>query len=110
MIVKVTVSPTEARKGSPILESAGSTITVAVTVKVSVAVLPTPPFVDDTGSLVLLKVPVVVAVTLTMIVQTPPPMRLPPLKLIPFPPETAVTVPAQLLARFSGDAFTTPFG
>lgn len=110
VMVKVTVSPTEACRGSPILESAGSIITAEVTVNISVAVLPTPPFVDDTGSLILLKVPVVVAVTLTIIVQTPPPMRLPPLKLMLLPPEIAVTVPPQLLARLSGEVFTNPSG
>ena len=110
VIVNVTVSPIEACNGLPALERAGSMITAEVTVKVSAAVLPVPPLVDDTGSLVLLKVPVVPAVTLTMIVQTPPPMRLPPLKLILFPPEIAFTVPPQLLARFIGEAFTTPAG
>ena len=92
------------------MESAGSTITAAVTVKISVAVLPVPPFTDDTGSLALLKVPAVEAVTFMMIVQTPPPTMLPPLKLIVLPPETAVTIPLQLLARFIGDAFTSPPG
>ena len=92
------------------MESAGSTITAAVTVNVSLAVLPMLPFTDDTAPLVLLKLPVVVAVTLMMIVQTPPPIILPPLKLILFTPETAVIVPPQLLARFSGDALTTPLG
>ena len=92
------------------MERAGSTIMVAVTVNVSVAVFPIPPFVEDTGPLVLVRVPVVDATTFTMIVQSPPPVIVPPLKLIPFPPETAVIVPPQLLARLSGDALTTPLG
>ena len=63
-----------------------------------------PPLVDDTGSLILLNIPAVPTVTFMMIVQTPPPVILPPLKMIVFPPETAVTDPPQLLARLSGDA------
>ena len=100
----------EACKGLPVLERAGSTITAAVTVKISVAMLPVPPFADDTGSLVLLKVPAVEAVTFMMMVQTPPPGILPPLKVIVLPPAAAVTVPPQLLARFSGVAFINPLG
>ena len=81
-----------------------------VTVNVSVAALPVPPFADDTGSLVLLKMPVAVPVTFIRIVQALPPVILPPLKLILFPPDAAVTVPPQLLARFIGVAFTNPAG
>jgi hypothetical protein len=109
-MVKVTVSPTEADRGLPAFERAGSTITAAPTVNVSVAVLPIPPFVDDTFWLTLFRTPTVDAVTFTMIVQTPPPVMLPPLKLTLSTPETAVIVPPQLLARFSGDALTTPLG
>ena len=69
-----------------------------------------PPFVDDTVPLVLFLIPAVVPVTSTMIVQEFPPAMLPPLRLIVFPPETAVTVPPQLLARFSGVALITPVG
>ena len=110
VIVKVTVSPTEATEGLPAFERAGSTISAVFTVSVSVAVLPMPPFVDDTASLVLFLIPVVVAVTFTMTVQEPPPAMLPPLKLILLPPAAAATVPPQLFAVFGGDAFTTPLG
>ena len=74
------------------------------------AVLPLPPFVEDTVPLILFLIPAVVAVTSTMIVQEFPPAMLPPLRLIVFPPETAATDPPQLLARFNGVALTTPLG
>lgn len=77
---------------------------------VALAVLPEPPFVDDTLSLILFRIPAVVAVTSIMTVQEFPPAMLPPVKLIVFPPDPAVTAPPQLLARFNGFALTTPVG
>lgn len=77
---------------------------------VALAAFPMPPFVDDIVPLILFLIPAVVAVTSTMTVQEFPPAILPPLRLIVFPPETAVTVPPQLLARFNGVALTTPLG
>jgi hypothetical protein len=72
-------------------------------------VLPSPPFVDVTLTL-LFFVPLVVPNTSTLIVHEPPIGRLPPDKLTVPEPAVAVIVPLQVAANPLGVATTSPAG
>src|SRR6478609_1681184 len=81
----------------------------ATTVIEAVAVLPVPPLVEVTCTLLLLS-PAVVPVTFTTTVHDELGARLWPLRLIEEEPATAVTVPVQLPPTFGGVATTSPAG
>jgi hypothetical protein len=81
------------------------------TARVSVAVLPVPPFVEETAPLVFVYVLAVEAVTFTVTVHEPPAATVAPLKLTVFPFATAVTVPlVHVVAALGVVAFCKPEG
>ena len=81
-----------------------------LTVRLSDAVLPVPPLVDETAPLVFAYVPALVEVTLTVRVHVLPADTGPPLRLTLFPPAVALTVPPQVLDVTAGVVFITPPG
>lgn len=75
-------------------------VTGAFTVSAALAVLPFTVsllITWETLPLTLLYVPVVAAVTMTLMVQDAPPLKEPPVRLIEPAPDVAVNVPPQLL-------------
>jgi len=83
----------------------------ALTVNVSEAVFPVPPFVEDTAPLVFAYVPILEDVTLTVRVQLLPAATVAPLKLTLPPLAAAVTVPAVQVVEAPGvAAFCKPDG
>lgn len=82
----------------------------ALTVNVSDAVLPVPPFVEETALVVFAYAPTVAAVLLTVTAQVPPAASIPPLRLTLFAPATAVTEPPHEFVVADGLPFTTPSG
>jgi hypothetical protein len=80
------------------------------TVKLALAVLPVPPFVEDTLPVVLVFIPAVVPVTFTEIVQVPETAIDPPDKLTKFVPLVAVGKPPQVFESPFGVATTNPGG
>jgi hypothetical protein len=85
---------------------------IDVTVKVSLAVFPIPPFVDITFPLVLLYVPPVPLVTSTTTTHVPLAAIVPPLKLsvVSPPPGANVGVPQFVVVAFGTPATTTSVG
>ena len=81
----------------------------ATTVMVALEVLPVPPSVEVTCTL-LLFTPAVVPVTLTVTVQDAPAARMPPESVTELEPAAAVAVPLQVLLRFGVEATTRPAG
>jgi hypothetical protein len=79
----------------------------ALTVSVSEAVLPVPPFVEETAPLVLAKLPVLGAVTVVVTLQEEPAPIDAPLKLMLLTPAVAVNVPPQVLIVPTGVVLTT---
>lgn len=82
----------------------------AITVSVSLAVLPVPPLVEETAPEVLFFVPAVVAVTLTLKVQEPPPIIEPPVRETEVAAATGVKVPPQVLVAPGVAATSVPAG
>ena len=80
-----------------------------MTVTLAFEVLPVPPLVDVTVTL-LFFTPAVVPVTFNEIVQLAPGARLAPLTLAEDEPLTAAAVPEQVEFRFAGVAATKPAG
>ncbi len=84
------------------------------TVNVSVAILPVvivPETIAWTAPLVLAKLPVLAAVTLTVTVHVAPGATVPPVRLTLFPFAAAVTVPpVQVVAPFGVAVFCNPEG
>jgi len=80
-----------------------------ITTMLALEVLPVPPFVELTVT-VLFLVPFVVPVTFADTMQDAPGARLPPDKDTEDDPLTAVAVPLQLLVRLAGEATTRPAG
>jgi hypothetical protein len=81
----------------------------ATTVSVAFAVLPVPPSVEVTVTL-LFFTPAVVPVITTETVQLAPAASVPPVRLTEPLPSTAVAVPPQVLLRLPGVATTIPAG
>jgi hypothetical protein len=81
----------------------------ATTVTVALEVLPVPPSVDVTWTL-LFFTPAVVPVTFTVIVHEALTASVPAAKLADEDPGTAVAVPLQVLVSAVGVAITTPAG
>jgi hypothetical protein len=82
----------------------------ALTVSVSEAVFPVPPFVDETAPDVLANVPTLETVTVVVMVHEPPAATVPPLRLMEFPPAARVRVPPHELDVLNGFVFVTPAG
>src|SRR5689334_7525116 len=80
------------------------------TVRFAVAVLPVPPFVDETAPEVLVYCPDTLEVTFTATVQELFTATLPPVRLMLVPPDVADADPPQLLVSPFGVATTNPVG
>src|SRR5215467_8735539 len=80
------------------------------TVRFAVAVLPVPPFVDETAPEVLVYCPDTLEVTFTATVQELFTAMLPPVRLMLVPPAVADAAPPQLLVSPFGVAATNPVG
>ena len=78
-----------------------------MTVSVSEAVLPVPPFVEETALLVLVKIPVLEAVTVVVTLQEEPAPIDAPLRLMLLTPAVTVRVPPQVLVVPAGVVLTT---
>jgi hypothetical protein len=82
----------------------------AITVKVALAVLPVPPFVEVTALLVFCFTPPIVPFTTTVTEHVPLMGRVPPDRLMLPPPATAVSVPPQLFVVVRVVLLITPVG
>lgn len=89
---------------------AGTAVATGCTVTEAVPTLPMPPLVEVTALVVLVKSPNAAPVTLTVIVQLLPAATVPPVSDTLPVPDTAVTVPPQVLFRPLGVAITVPLG
>lgn len=78
-----------------------------MTVKVLDAVLPVPPFVEETAALVFVKVPVFGIVTVVVSVQEEPAAIDAPLRLTLLTPAVATNVPPQELVVPAGEVLTS---
>ena len=82
----------------------------ATTVRVSIAVFPVPPFVDETAPDVLVNEPAAAPLTFTTTVHEPATAMPPPVSEMLVLPAVAVAVPPQLFVNPFGVATTSPAG
>jgi hypothetical protein len=82
----------------------------ATTDKVSDALLPAPPFVEETAPLVFAYIPTLEPVISTVTVQVLPAATVPPLKLTLLTPAPAVSMPPHVFVVLAGVVLITPPG
>jgi hypothetical protein len=108
--VRVNVKEVEALSAMLAAPKALAIVGGEATERLAVAVLPVPPFVEETLPVVLMKLPAVEPVTLTPTVHEDAVAIVPPVRLIEPDPAIAVAVPPQVLVRPLGVATTRPAG